>query len=198
MTTANIRFTAIALLGLLSACAENRFSADVTRFHAAPPTRGAVFLIPAHDEVQSTLEYQNYAAAIATELREIGFEIAETRETATLIGKVDYGQTSREGLPGRSPVSVGIGGGTGGGGVGIGVGTSFGLGKKKTSEIVTNTLQLYLLNVADEKTVWEGRAAAETDGNSSKAALSAAIPVLADALLRDFPGPSGKTIRYKQ
>lgn len=191
------RVPALMLLALLAACTDNRFAADVTRFHIAPQAaRGSVFLEPV-EKTPPTLEYQNYAAAVASELREVGFSIAETRASAELVGMVSYEQTTRAEAAKNSPISIGIGGGTFGGNVGIGVGTTFGVGKSRNGEVRMNTLALQLKRASDGTVVWEGRASAEAADNSRYGPLASSIPMLADALLRDFPGTSGQTIRYK-
>lgn len=187
----------IALLGLLSACADNRFAADVTRFHIAPPgARGSVFLEPP-GSAPPTLEYQNHAGAVASALRQAGFSIADSRAAADLFGTVSFEQASREAAAKRSPITIGIGGGTFGGNVGVGVGTSFGVGKKTDGEVNVNTLALQLKRKSDGTVMWEGRAVAEAAEGSRYGPLTAAVPALADALLRDFPGTSGQTVTYK-
>jgi len=187
-------------LAMLAACTTSeRFAADVTRFHMAPPgARGAVFLEPMQAATATSLEYQNYAGAVANELRDAGFTIADTRSAAEILGIISYAQATREAARKSSPVSIGIGGGTFGGDVGVGVGTSIGVGGKKGGEVNVNTLALQLKRVSDMTVVWEGRAVAEASSDSPYGPLSTAIPELADALLRDFPGTSGQTVTYKK
>jgi hypothetical protein len=45
--------------------------------------------------------------------------------------------------------------------------------------------------------VWEGRAVQDVAADAPAAALNAALPVLSKALLSDFPGPSGQTVKVK-
>lgn len=185
-------------LALLAGCASNQFAADVTRFHmTAPESRGPVFIEPADAAVAGTLEYQNYAGAVAAALRKTGFEIADTRTAAAIFGTISYGQATREEAAKRSPFTIGIGGGSIGRNVGVGVGTTFGVGEKKGGEINVNTLALQLKR-ADGTVVWEGRAISEASSDSTYGPLSSAVPELANALLRDFPGTSGQTVRYKK
>jgi hypothetical protein len=187
---------ALVALTLLAACASNRFAADVTRFHLAPSVaRGSVFLVPMDPAAAGTLEFQSYASAVAAELGKVGFAVTDQRAAAELIGVVGAGQTTREGPPKSSPVSIGVGGGTFGRNVGIGVGTTFGVGKPKSSDIALNTLQLRLRRASDATVIWEGRAVAEAAMTSRYGPLASAVPALANALLRDFPGKSGQTVR---
>ncbi len=188
----------LAALAALSACATGPSGTDVTRFHtSAPVSQGTVFLEPVVAERAGTLEFAQYRDAIAAELASAGFTPVRDRTGAALIGRIDYGQTMREGLPGRSPFSIGVGAGTGGRNVGVGLGTSIGLGKKKSNDIAVSTLELRLTRAADNAPVWEGRAVTEAGDDAPEAALSAAIPALARDLLRDFPGESGKTVTYR-
>ncbi|MBL8645657.1 MAG: DUF4136 domain-containing protein [Sphingosinicella sp.] len=189
---------ALTALALLAACTTNRFEADVTRFHMTQPgLRGSIYLEPLEKTAAGTLEFQNYASAVNAELAEHGFSLASGREGAEYVGVLAYGQTTREGVGGGSPVTIGIGGGTFGKNVGVGLGTSFGIGEKKTKETAINMLALKIERASDKSVLWEGRAVAEAGSTTRYGPLAAAMPALADALLRDFPGTSGQTVTYK-
>ena len=184
---------------LVTGCADNRFRADVTRFHLNQPVaRGAVVVQPANPAQANTLEFQSYAAAVSNKLRQVGFTPVSNLVSAEFVAVVDYGQTTRQGLATRSPVSIGIGGGTFGHNVGIGLGTTFGLGKSRGSDTQVNMLALQLKRRSDNSVIWEGRAIAEASEDSPNAPLAQALPKLADALLSNFPGPSGQTVRYNE
>lgn len=188
----------LAALSALAACSTTNSGVDVTRFHLEQPVaRGSVFLEPANPDRAGSLEFRTYADAVAAELRDIGFTVASTRDAAELIGTMDYMQATRQAIAERSPVSVGIGGGTFGSGLGVGLGTMFGLGGGKSGDIVTNMLELRLKRESDETTIWEGRATSEAREGDAQASLSADIRVLADRLLRDYPGQSGETVTYE-
>jgi hypothetical protein len=49
---------------------------------------------------------------------------------------------------------------------------------------------------SENTTVWEGRAVEQVSGNA-QGTLNAAVPRLSRALLKDFPGPSGQTVRVQ-
>lgn len=190
---------ALVLTAALGACADNRFAAEVTRFHLDQPmSRGSVVLEPSEPRAAESLEFQQYAGFVAEELREEGFAIAPTRGGAELAAVIDYEQDSRRDIAARSPVSVGIGGGTVGNNVGVGVGTTFGLGGKRADTVNINYLGVKLLRLSDETIIWEGRAVSEVREDRPDAALSTAIPKLAEALFREYPGPSGQTVTYKE
>lgn len=193
------RFVAASMVAVtlvLGACASDRFGADVSRFHLGQPlARSTVYLEPADPSVAQSLEFRTYAAEVAEELRQLGFTPVDTLARAELVGVVGYGQTTREGLVSRPPVTIGIGGGTFGGNVGLGVGGSFGVGGSRANEVNVNALTVRLRRQSDETTIWEGRAVAEAREGREFAALSDAVPMLADALFQNFPGPSGETVR---
>lgn len=187
----------LALLSALGACASVDQGVDVTRFHLdQPAARGTVYLEPAAPDMDGTLEFRTYADIVAAELRETGFTISDDREAAELVAVMEVAQDTREGLQERSPVSIGVGGGSWGSNVGVGLGTTFGLGGGGSGDIVTNLLALRLIRLSDETVIWEGRATNEVKAEAEGATLAAALPELADKLLRDYPGPSGETVTY--
>ena len=192
------RILAAALLATsLGACASSRFEADVVRFHRNDVAESAtVSLRPADPSLAQTLEFQQYAEILGQRLSAHGFRPA-SGGTADLIGEVSYTTTTRSALRDRSssPVSVGVGVGGVGSNVGLGVSTAFGLGGNKSNGGTrVHTLALRLTKPGGE-TVWEGRAEAEA-GMDQGGDLPTLFPKLADALLSDFPGPSGQTTRF--
>lgn len=186
----------VALLLAAGGCATDRFAADVTRFHLGGAiARGTVFVEPESGPGDG-LAFRQYAAAVGERLRQAGFAPVATRAEAEFVAMLGVAQATRSALPGDSPVRVGVGAGGGGGGFGLGGGISIPIGKRKSSDVQLNTLTLTLRRKSDQTRVWEGRATAEARGGTAYAGLPDAVPMLADALLRDFPGPSGATTRY--
>lgn len=174
-----------------------RFEATVTRFHSNPPAIGTTVWVEPPEAAATTLEQSNNLAALREALGNAGFVVTETPEAAALVASPVFVQRTREAPPKRSPVSIGIGGGSFGRSGGVSIGTSFGVGGKKAGEVAVNSLQLQLRDAATGKPLWEGRAETEADSDSAQALLSAAIPALARALLHDYPGAPGTTVRYK-
>ena len=195
LTRAAALALAIALAGAPAAAAP-KFEASVTRFHSSAPAAGTTLFVEAPEGDTATLEQAAHLAAIADALAAAGFLIVPTREEASLVAVPRYQQRLREAPPKRSPVSIGIGGGSFGRSGGVSLGTSFGIGGKKSGEIATSTLELQLRDVAGNA-VWEGRAETEAYSDDKRAPLAAAIPALARALLHDYPGSPGTTVRYK-
>ena len=94
-------------------------------------------------------------------------------------------------------MSVGVGGGIGSGGYsGLGLGVGINL-SGKPKDIVTTELQVQLRRRSDSTTIWEGRAYTEGKQGSPEAQPGAAAQKLASALIRGYPGESGRTITVK-
>ena len=116
-------------------------------------------------------------------------------EETGLFAHVERG--TRESLRQRSPVTVGVGGGTGSYGSGVGLGVGFGLGGGGSREMIGTLMEVRIKRRSDGTVFWEGRAATEARADSPMAQPAAAVEKLADALFRDFPGESGRTIRVE-
>jgi hypothetical protein len=194
------RFSLPFLLALgLSACAAPIPPVEVTRFHTGQvQARGAITLAPADGLSAESLEYRTYAAAVARELTRLGFT-ESAGGTAPLIAEVGFERGTLTRAPGPSPVSIGIGGGTGGGGIGgggigIGIGTSFPLGKPQSRDLILTKLMVRIVNRADGKPIWEGRAETAAKPTAPAAQPGIAAAKLAQALFAGFPGQSGETV----
>ena len=197
MNRTSLRPLAVMVLAgaVLSACA-TRPEADVTRFHLGQPiARSTIFVTPLDSAAASTLEFRTYASGVAQALRGAGFNPVERGADAELIAVVGAQQTTRESLDRGTGLSIGIGGGTFGRHVGIGGGVTIPVGKRKPNEVAINLLSVQLKRRSDNSVVWEGRAVAEARAGTDGASLSAAVPRLAQALMQEFPGPSGRTVR---
>lgn len=188
---------ALAAVALLAGCATpDRFAADVTRFHLNQPiARGAVFLegVPG---AGPGMEDRFWQGAVASELQRAGFTVAASRDSAELVGVVAVSRRTGPRLDKDPAVSVGLGVGGGGSNVGGGFGIGIPLGGQRRGEVVATTLQLTLRRASDSTTIWEGRATAEATAGSALAQPATLAPQLAGALLADFPGASGQTVRY--
>ena len=175
--------------------------ADVTRFHLGQPIARGQIAIEAIDPADAgSLEFRAHAASVERELVRLGWNVVGTVGQSEQVASINVEQGSREALRRRSPVSIGVGGGTGGGyggGVGVGGGVSFGLGGKKGGEIVGTQLEVRIKRRSDGTVFWEGRASIEASASSPEAQAGVAIEKLSEALFRDFPGESGRTIRLK-
>lgn len=188
--TVRPRFLLIASLLALGACATPSAPIEVTRFHLGEVNeRGNIVVEPAPG-APSGMEFGMYASAVANELSRLGFAPVDGVGQSLYVAVLDVRTATRERVGNRSPVSVGIGGSTGGWNSGIGAGISFGLGGNRGGPAVATQISLQLKRRSDQTVVWEGRARGEAPERDS-AALAGR---LANALFRDFPGQSGRTI----
>lgn len=199
MSKLYLRAALVAATALVASCAgPGAQRADVTRFHLGQPVaRSTVFVTSANPAEDSSLEFRTYAAAVTEELRQAGFTPVPSLQQAEIAAVLRAGQSTREALAGGSGLSVGIGGGTFGRNVGVGGSLNIPVGERRPNEIAVSAIELQLKRRSDNSVMWEGRAMTEARAGRPGSALSAVVPALADALLRDFPGPSGQTVRVK-
>ncbi len=189
---------AAAAMALLAGCAAQVPPVRVTRFHLNQPIAGGEIRVEPRDQAQAaSLEYEAYASTVGTALRSAGFRLAPDLPRSELVAVIELSRASRQAGPAQSPFSIGIGGGTGGGGFGVGGGISIPIGKPRATEVVGTELFVQIRRRSDGTAVWEGRALTEAREGTPYAAPTAAAQKLADALFRDFPGESGRTISVK-
>lgn len=193
-----LRSGVLLLAAALAGCTSVRDVArpvEATRFHLNQPiARGEIAVEPFAVPGAGGPEFNVYAAAVERQLARNGWRLAGTVGQSEQVALVGVEQQSFEAAPRRGPVSVGVGGGTGGYGSGVGVGLGLNLGGGRSGEYVSTTLQVRIKRRSDGTVFWEGRAT-DTARLGSEAGQPAAIAErLADALFRDFPGESGRTI----
>ncbi|MBO9670125.1 MAG: DUF4136 domain-containing protein [Sphingobium sp.] len=181
----------------LSGCMTAVPSVDVTRFFNGPmvPTAGAITIAPAEARDAGSLEFRTTANAVSANLTRIGFLVLDEKATnATFRAVVEIRrETIEPSRERRSPVSVGVGGSTGSYGSGVGVGIGIDL-SGKPKPVVTTQLRVQIRKVSDNQAVWEGRAETSAKQGSPAAQPGIAAGKLADALFRQYPGESGKTV----
>jgi hypothetical protein len=68
----------------------------------------------------------------------------------------------------------------------------FPVGQPRSSTSIRTEMTLSLQRRADRKTVWEGRASTTATGTPAPQTVA----LLTRALMADFPGPSGATVRW--
>jgi hypothetical protein len=187
-------FIAAATL-LMAGCATTNASSDVTRFHGeAVPRSGSIMVTPANPRDASSLEFRTNADAVSTQLKRIGFVVQDEGATnATFRAVIDVRREVIEPSRRRSPVSVGVGGATGSYGSGVGLGIGIDL-SGKPKPVVTTQLRVQILPAGGGQAVWEGRAETAAKQGSTEAQPAATAGKLADALFREYPGVSGKTV----
>lgn len=197
----------VALLGAaaltLGGCATAVPPVEVTRFHNAAPgwapgTRYAIATAPVDGPVgpgaaMPSLEWNSYRAAVDQQLQRLGLVAAGSGERAPLLVQIGFDRSQQAPAGRRSPVSVGVGGSTGsyGSGVGLGIGINLGGGPKRMADL---QLSVRIDDAASGQAIWEGRALTSVPVKAPAAQSSLAAAKLAEALFRDFPGESGRTI----
>lgn len=198
----NVALLAAAALAL-GGCATAVPPVEVTRFHNAAPgwaagTRYAIATAPLDGPAAGmpSLEWNSYRTAVDQQLQRQGLVAAGSGERAPLLVRIDFARSERVNGAGGSPVSVGVGGSTGGyrSGVGLGVGFSFGGGPRRITDV---QLSVRIDDAASGNALWEGRALAAIPAKAPAAQPSLAAAKLAEALFKDFPGESGRTISVK-
>ena len=191
----------IAMAASLAACStgSRERPVDVTRFHLGqqPIARAQIAVEPIDPAAAGTIEFRSQADAVARQLTRLGWTVVNTVGQSEQVATVHVERGSRESLRQRSPVTVGVGGGTGSYGSGVGLGVGFGLGGSGSREMIGTLMEVRIKRRSDGTVFWEGRAATEARADSPMAQPAAAVEKLADALFRDFPGESGRTIRVE-
>ena len=207
------RHLSVALLGsaalALGGCATAVPPVEVTRFHTnaapgwAPGTRYAIATAPldapgngAPGTAMPSLEWNSYRAAVDQQLQRQGLVAAGSGERAPLLVRIAFDRSEQLPEGRRSPVSVGVGGSTGsyGSGVGLGIGINLGGGPKRMADL---QLSVRIDDAATGQALWEGRALTAVPVKAPANQPSLAAAKLAEALFRDFPGESGRTISVK-
>lgn len=188
---------------VLGGCATAVPPVEVTRFHSnavagwAPGTRYSVDAEPlgvaAEGAAPPSLEWNSYRSAVERQLQLQGLAPAPDGARAPLKVRIGFDRASHESAGRRSPVSVGVGGSTGsyGSGVGLGVGINLGGGSRRMTDL---QLSVRIDDAATGQALWEGRALTAVPAKAPANQPSLAAAKLAEALFKDFPGESGRTI----
>jgi hypothetical protein len=197
-----VRTALVAAAASISACSTGIGGAppptDVTRFHLGQQIARGQIAIEAVDPANAgSLEFRSHADAVARQLTRLGWTVTNAGTATEQVALINVEQGSREAMRQRSPVSIGIGGGTGGRNVGVGGGVNFGVGGGGAREVVGTLLEVRMKRRSEGTVFWEGRATTEARAGAPEAQRAIAVEKLADALFRDFPGESGRTIRVR-
>ncbi|HCX13721.1 MAG TPA: hypothetical protein DGZ24_00230 [Rhodospirillaceae bacterium] len=195
---------AVFILVALSACASTQYVvSDVTRFHtmSGQPSGQSFAIVAADDEQRQSLAFKQYASQLNTRLSALGLQ-----QYSGLNGPVeaDYVVTLKYSVAGPSPD---VEGRRGSFSMSFGYGhygRPFGYGAMldPTYNDRTDTTQLFVRRVEldiykggdygtdKQERIFEGRAVSQ--GRNGH--VEAIMPFILDAILRDFPGVSGRTL----
>ena len=192
MKTAFLRSAPWLLAAALTACASGGGDKrpaggglEVARFHPGQPVARAQIAIEPFDKADANRpEFPAYAAAVGRQLSRLGWQVVPTTTGSEQIALIDLEQGSREAVAALSAARIGRGVSAT-----VPAGTSAG--------VTATLLEVAIRRRSDGTVFWEGRAVGEALTGSSDAARTAAVERLAEALFRDFPGESGRTIRVE-
>jgi hypothetical protein len=192
MKTAFLRSAPLLLAAALAACASGggkqppaAGGVDVARFHLGEPVARAQIAVEPFDKADANRpEYPAYAAAVGRQLSRLGWTVVPTMSQSEQVALVDLEQGSREAVAALSAARIGRGVSAT-----VPAGTSAG--------VTATLLEVAIRRRSDGTVFWEGRAVGEARTGTPEAARTAAVERLAEALFRDFPGESGRTIRVK-
>lgn len=207
-----------ALLAALAACA-TPFRADVSRFEAElPAPAGQSFYVVADDPaLAGGLEFSLYAKHVESAMQRLGYTLADSPESATLLVRFDYGvDEGRERIRSRpstfrdpfydpwfSYVPVVLRDRNGNARVAYLPSSRWGYGwydpffdgrfgrDVDSYTVYTSGIELKIDDRATGRRLFEGRAEAVSTSNR----LQYLVPNLVEAMFTDFPGNSGETVR---
>jgi hypothetical protein len=189
----------LAAILAVAACSNNIY-ADVTRFHTnAPISRGTLAIVPPDPAMANSLEFRTHAETVAVQMRRLGYSTGLPASQVEFLAVVDITQVDAMGNVSRPGVSVG-------GGVGVPIGNNAAIGanvavpvgsSRRNPALRTSTLAVTIQRRADRAQIWEGRATKQVAANDDLAAATNAVPALAEALFREFPGTPGQTVRVR-
>ena len=193
---------ALSMLTFVSGCATDDVvtGASVTRFHLGQMiARGPIAIESVDPRDTNSLEFAQISASVARELTRLGWTVVPNNASEQ-VAMVSLVQQSREAMH-NSGVTIGIGAGTGSygyhGGTAVGGGVTVPVGGHGTNLVVGTQLSVRIQRRSDATVAWEGRATTEAHADTPLASRAGAADRLAEALFRDFPGESGRTIRVR-
>jgi hypothetical protein len=192
MKTAFLRSAPLLLAAALAACAggggKERPTAagiDVARFHLGEPVARAQIAVEPFDKADGNRpEFPAYAAAVGRQLTRLGWTVVPTTKGSEQIALIDLEQGSRESVAALSAARIGRG-------------LTAAAPSGTSANVTASLLEVAIRRRSDGTVFWEGRAVGEARTGSPQAARTAIVERLAEALFRDFPGESGRTIRVR-
>lgn len=183
MTFRTLGFAATALLAACTTSGggggQRSSGMSVTRFHLGGEiARGEVAIEPRFATQAAGGVFQPaFAAAVANELRVLGFTPAAAPARSEYVATVDVATNTMVALVARAP------------------GSPAGSTAIANPNAVATQLAVQLKRRSDGSIVWEGRA--QTPARANAIASAATVQKLAQAMFRDFPGESGRTISVR-
>lgn len=173
--------TGLAIALMVAGCAsrgggrEAAGGIDVSRTHLGQQiARAQIAVEPTNAADANNPEFQAFAGTIERQLARHGYTIATNRRASEQIARVTVSQGSRAALTTGWPAGLGRG--------------------STRADVVATLLDVRIQRRSDGTVFWQGRAITETPAGAPRAQI---VESLAEALFRDFPGESGRTIRVR-
>ncbi len=176
---------AVAVAASLSGCStlrgggvETQGGTQIYRSHLGQPIARSQIAVEAFEPADANSpDFRTHSAAVAQELRRLGWTVVNTVGQSEQVALVDVsqGSASRMGIGANAAAAPGI----------------------ASSGGVATRLDVRIKRRSDGTVFWEGQAIDEGRGSGSAGERSAAVQRLATALFQDFPGESGRTIRAR-
>ncbi len=191
------RLILISAVLILAACSKTFYS-DVTSFHTVPvPTSGKVSIVPIDESKLDSIEFQQYAAILAGNLQTAGYSQAGEGKPDLIVGfdvTINDGREKIGTRPGFRSAAYWDHYWS----WGRYWGPAYPFDRYDFhSELVASTVYFTTLSIEirkpDGEKLYEARAEAEVRSR----ALPEVVPLLAEALFKNFPGTNGKTTRIK-
>lgn len=174
---------ALTLAAALGACSTSRGGGgadaaggiDVTRTHLGTQiARAQIAVEPVNAADANNPDWAAFSNAVERQLARHGYTIAANRPASEQIARVTVTQGSRAALTTGWPAGLGAG--------------------SREANAVATLLDVRIQRRSDGSVFWQGRAVAEMPASTPRAQV---VEQLAEALFRDFPGESGRTIRVR-
>lgn len=87
----NLYLSAVFLVMTLLAACVSEMKSKVVTFHTAPMPQGETIRVEAMSDLKSgSLEFEHYAQAVRTNLRNVGYVPVKSGQPAQLVAKIDY------------------------------------------------------------------------------------------------------------
>jgi hypothetical protein len=158
---------------------------EVARVHLGEPIARSQIAIEPFDKADASRPgYPAYVATVARQLSRLGWTVVPGTTRSEQIALVDLEQGNREAIAALTAARIGRG---------VAPGPKAG----PSAGRIATLLEVGIRRRSDGTVFWEGRAVMEAPVGSAEAAPTAAVERLAEALFRDFPGESGRSIRLR-
>ena len=176
---------ALAVATILAGCttgggggANTQAGIEVLKTHLGQPVAKAQISVEPFERADANNpEFPGYAAAVAQQLSRLGWSVAPNPQSEQ-VALVDVQQGSRDIL--TQPAAAGTP-----------------RAASPAGAPVATQLSVRIKRRSEGTVFWEGRATSEAGARSDQAQRAATVQRLAEALFRDVPGESGRTIRLR-